>query len=252
MVGVALGVDASARGGEPLIDPPPAIVAGGVDHVKEYLRAARATRGVGPRRGMRVDAARERRVGFGGGEPGRGGASPGAVSSRFFLRFAAVATLDLRGARLDALPAALPNCASLRALLVDGNALTDVPDCSSCVDLRRVSLAACRLTRLPSWLARCASLETLVASRNALASPFPDLRACVRLRTLDISENNARELRAYPREFEPWTRRATKSTTRRARATRRISATRSPRRQQNHRPPRGHRRPPRVDATGPS
>ena len=81
---------------------------------------------------------------------------------------------------------------------MDGNALTDVPDCSSCVDLRRVSLAACRLTRLPSWLARCASLETLVASRNALASPFPDLRACVRLRTLDISENDARELPRLP------------------------------------------------------
>ena len=184
--------------GNPLIDPPPAIVAGGVDHVKEYLRAARATRGWDPDEVRALTRRGNDASGSAAGNPGEAELRLAPFRPAFFLRFAAVATLDLRGARLDALPAALPNCASLRALLVDGNALTDVPDCSSCVDLRRVSLAACRLTRLPSWLARCASLETLVASRNALASPFPDLRACVRLRTLDISENNARELPRLP------------------------------------------------------
>ena len=61
----------------------------------------------------------------------------------------------------------------------------------------RVALE-CRLSRLPSWLARCARLETLVAARNALASPFPDLRACASLRTLDISDNRARELPRLP------------------------------------------------------
>ena len=184
--------------GNPLIDPPPAIVAGGVDHVKEYLRAARATRGWDPDEVRALTRRGNDASGSAAGNPREAELRLAPFRPAFFLRFAAVATLDLRGARLDALPAALPNCASLQTLLVDGNALTDVPDCSSCVDLRRVSLAECRLARLPSWLARCAALETLVASRNALASPFPDLRACVRLRVLDISENDARQLPRLP------------------------------------------------------
>lgn len=184
--------------GNPLIDPPPAIVAGGVEHVKEYLRAARATRRWDPDEVRALTRRGNDASGSAAGNPGEAELRLAPFRPAFFLRFAAVATLDLRGARLDALPAALPNCASLQTLLADGNALTDVPDCSSCVDLRRVSLAACRLERLPSWLARCAALETLVASRNALASPFPDLRACVRLRVLDISGNDARQLPRLP------------------------------------------------------
>ena len=184
--------------GNPLIDPPPAIVAGGVDHVKEYLRAARATRGWDPEKVHALTRRGNDASGSSAGNPGEAELRLAPFRPAFFLRFVSVATLDLRGARLDALPAALPNCASLRVLLVDGNALTDVPDCSSCVDLRHVSLSECRLSRLPSWLSRCARLETLVAARNALASPFPDLRACASLRTLDISDNKARELPRLP------------------------------------------------------
>ena len=84
VVGVAFGVDASARGGEPVDRSAPRDRRGGRGSRQGVPPRRARHAGVGPRRGTRVDAARERRVGFGGGEPGRGGASPGAVSSRFF------------------------------------------------------------------------------------------------------------------------------------------------------------------------
>ena len=206
----------------PMVDPPPEITARGVDATREYLRAMRVIKRWDP--DTRRELARFRRARGGTSESeekaeraeekaattnGRVSASAFEDASEdpdlrfapfkpaFFVRFKRLTLVDLRGARLSALPPAMAQCSCLETLDASENLVSDVPDLTACANLRTVVLDRCAIETVPAWLSSHPGIRTLRIRRNKLRRfAVPDMRGCVRLSVLDVASN---ALRALPR-----------------------------------------------------
>ena len=206
----------------PMVDPPPEITARGVDATREYLRAMRVIKRWDPN--TQRELARFRRARGGKSESeekaeraeekaattnGRVSASAFEDASEdpdlrfapfkpaFFVRFKRLTLVDLRGARLSALPPAMAQCSCLETLDASENLVSDVPDLTACANLRTVVLDRCAIETVPAWISSHPGIRTLRIRRNKLRRfAVPDMRGCVRLSVLDVASN---ALRALPR-----------------------------------------------------
>jgi uncharacterized ubiquitin-like protein YukD len=115
----------------------------------------------------------------------------GGISTQLSL-LAGLTRLHLRscGLRDDGVAwEALCGLRQLKTLLLDGNALTTLPDALGELQLTHLSLSANALQALPASLGRMTSLLALNASANALTALPDTLGGCVALEELDVTRN---------------------------------------------------------------
>eukprot|EP01122_Echinamoeba_exundans_P015285 TRINITY_DN7184_c0_g1_i1.p1 TRINITY_DN7184_c0_g1~~TRINITY_DN7184_c0_g1_i1.p1 ORF type:complete len:368 (-),score=78.06 TRINITY_DN7184_c0_g1_i1:29-1132(-) len=96
-------------------------------------------------------------------------------------------TLNVSFNQLKSIPESLKLVAgTLRELNVTKNALTALPDLSSCTNLQLLWIGQNKLTAAPNWLPSLVALQRLSLASNPWTA-LPDMKTLVNLRWLDIS-----------------------------------------------------------------
>ena len=194
--------------GNPLIDPPPEIIQGGINSLRQYLLQPLSKKILAAifieagRRSVRVLDLSDRKITSIPPEIGRATglevlklnnnrlqSLPSQLGTLKRLK-----RIELLDNRFTKVPRVLLSLSGLRSLDLDSNRLTRIPDLSALSDLRNLSLCANELDSLPEALGKLSKLRVLNVMFNRLTQLPNSISKLKNLRELMLDFNRIDQL----------------------------------------------------------